>query len=82
MASPALSSLFANLTGEGGKNAGPGLGTIAYDPASQQLFVTDLEYGLIHRLGLDGSIRGSFDHGIAARAKVGLDPISYDERAA
>ena len=71
-------SLFANLTGEGGKNAGPGLGTIAYDPASQQLFVTDLEYGLIHRLGLDGSIRGSFDHGIAARAKVGLDPISYD----
>ncbi|MFA6139734.1 MAG: hypothetical protein WC684_03345 [Hyphomicrobium sp.] len=71
-------SLFANLKFDGKDNAGPGLGNVAYDPVTKQLFVTDLEFGLIHRLGIDGSIRGSFDHGIAARSKVGLEPITYD----
>ena len=44
-------------------------------PPHSQLFVTDLESGLIHRLGLDGSDRGSFDHGTAGRAKAGLEPL-------
>ena len=71
-------SLFANLQYEGKGNAGPGLGTAAYDPASEQIFVTDLEFGLIHRLGLDGSERSSFDHGTTGRAGAGLETIPYD----
>ena len=63
---------------DGKDNAGPGLGTAAYDPASEQLFVTDLEFGLIHRLGLDGSERGSFDHGTTGRSSAGLEAIPYD----
>jgi hypothetical protein len=49
-------SLFANITHDGKDNAGPGLGDIAYDSATQQFFVSDLETGLIHRLGLDGAL--------------------------
>jgi hypothetical protein len=71
-------SLFANLKYGGKDNAGAGLGTVAYDPVSSQLFVTDLEFGLIHRLGLDGSDRGYFDHGTTGRAKAGLEAIDYD----
>ena len=63
---------------DGKDNAGPGLGNVAYDPATEQLFVTDLEFGLIHRLGLDGSQRGSFDHGTTGRASAGLEAIPYD----
>ena len=75
-------SLFANITHDGKDNAGPGLGAITYDPATQQLFVSDLETGLIHRLGLDGSDRGTFDHGTAGRAKAGLEPVPYDAHGA
>ena len=71
-------SLFANIAHDGKDNAGPGLGAIAYDSATQQLFVSDIETGLIHRLGLDGSDRGTFDHGTTARAKGGLAPVPYD----
>ena len=71
-------SLFANITHDGKDNAGPGLGAITYDSATQQLFVSDLETGLIHRLGLDGSDRGTFDHGAIGRAKAGLEPVPYD----
>ena len=71
-------SLFANLQYDGKSNAGPGLGTAAYDPVSEQIFVTDLEFGLIHRLGLDGSERSSFDHGTTGRSRAGLEAIPYD----
>src|SRR3990172_5395052 len=71
-------SLFANVKHDGKDNAGPGLGAIAYEPATRQLFVSDLETGLIHRLGLDGGDRGTFDHGTAGRAKAGLEPVAYD----
>ena len=71
-------SLFANLGHDDKDNAGPGLGNVAYDAATNQLFVTDLEFGLIHRLGLDGSLRGSFDHGTTGRAEAGLEAIPYD----
>ncbi len=73
-----LISLFANIKHDGKDNAGPGLGAIAYDPATKQLFVSDLETGLIHRLGLDGDDRGTFDHGTAGRPKDELEPVSYD----
>jgi uncharacterized repeat protein (TIGR01451 family) len=71
-------SLFANIAHDGKDNAGPGLGDIAYDSATQQFFVSDLETGLIHRLGIDGADRGSFDHGTMGRPKAGLDAASYD----
>ncbi|MGH6803379.1 MAG: hypothetical protein ACREC3_08425 [Methyloceanibacter sp.] len=71
-------SLLANIKHDGKDNAGPGLGAIAYDPATHQLFVSDLETGLIHRLGLDGGDRGTFDHGTAGRAKAGFEPLAYD----
>ncbi|HEY8247018.1 MAG TPA: hypothetical protein VIG38_07025 [Hyphomicrobium sp.] len=71
-------SLFANIRHDDKDNAGPGLGNVAYDAATSQLFVTDLEFGLIHRLGLDGSLRGSFDHGTTGRAGAGLEAIPYD----
>ena len=71
-------SLLANIKHDGRENAGPGLGDIAYDPVSQQLFVTDLETGLIHRLGLDGADKGTFDHGVTGRAKAGLATVAYD----
>ncbi len=71
-------SLLANIKHDGKDNAGPGLGAITYDPATKQLFVSDLETGLIHRLGLDGSDRGTFDHGTAGRPKDELEPVSDD----
>ncbi|KAB2910850.1 MAG: hypothetical protein K8F92_19005 [Hyphomicrobium sp.] len=72
-------SLFANIKHDGKDNAGPGLGAIAYDPRTSQLFVSDLGTGLIHRLGADGSDRGTFDHGTAGRPKGGLDSVAYDD---
>ena len=39
---------------------------------------TDLEFGLIDRLGGDGQDRGTFDHGVSGRKAGGLDAISYD----
>ncbi|MGH6833453.1 MAG: hypothetical protein ACRECM_10625, partial [Methyloceanibacter sp.] len=73
-----LVSLFANIQHDGNDNAGPGLGDIAYDSATHQFFVSDLETGLIHRLDLDGKDLGTFDHGTAGRAKAGLEPVAYD----
>ncbi len=70
-------SLFANLTTQGQPNSGAALGNIAYDSASKQLFVTNLESGMIHRLGLDGSDRGTFDHGVRGRPKGGLPAVPY-----
>lgn len=71
-------SLFANVKTDGRDNAGPGLGNIAFDARTRQLFVTDLETGLIHRITLEGQDRDVFDHGETARKAQGLDAVSYD----
>ena len=71
-------SLFANLKHGDKDNSGPGLGALAYDPDSDQIFAADLEFGLIHRLGRDGHDRGTFDHGVSGRKAAGLDAIPYD----
>lgn len=71
-------SLFADIRHEGRENAGPGLGALAFDAANRQIFVSDLETGLIHRIGMDGAVRDAFDHGVKAREAVGLDAIAYD----
>jgi hypothetical protein len=71
-------TLFATIKHDGRENAGPGLGGLAFDPVSRQIFATDLETGLIHRLGLDGSDKGTFDHGLDGRPAAGQAAHAYD----
>ena len=61
--------VFADITLNGRANSGPALGNIAYDKWNKQLYVSDLETGMIHRLRLsDGQDLGQFDHGTQGRA--------------
>jgi uncharacterized repeat protein (TIGR01451 family) len=71
-------SLFANVVHEGRANLAPGLGNIAYDVRTKQLYVSDLHTGLIHRFDAQGRDLGAFDHGTSGRRAVGLPPINYD----
>lgn len=71
-------SLFANIGLNGSQNAGPGLGDLAFDAAHNQMFVSDLETGLIHRLDLDGTDLDQFDHGQIARPLAGMPPVAFD----
>jgi len=62
--------LLSKVTLGGRENGGPGLGNIAYDGARKQLFVSDLETGMIHRLrAADGASLDQYDHGVQGRAK-------------
>src|SRR5262249_13569519 len=80
--------VFANVTLNKRQNSGPALGNMAFDRANQQIFVSDLETGMIHRISLaDGSDLGSYDHGVQGRAAFtdvaagqskALDPIPFD----
>jgi hypothetical protein len=67
-------SLFATIPG----NTGPGIGDIAYDKASRQFFVSDLDTGLIHRLRADGTVIDSFDHGETGLPAAGLPAVADD----
>ena len=78
-------SLFATVGIEGRANSGAALGNIAYDATHEQLLVSDLETGLIHRFDLQGKDLGQFDHGIdgrpnaldeAMREQVKFDPTT------
>ncbi len=71
-------SLFANVKFDDRDNAGPGLGNISFDRKTQQLFVSDLETGLIHRFTLDGKERDVYDHGMVGRKAQKLEPVPYD----
>ena len=71
-------ALFAKLKAGDSDNAGPALGNITFDAKSRQLFVSDLETGLIHRLSLNGEDLGVFDHGEDGRTAQGLDAIAFD----
>ena len=52
----------------GRANTGAALGNIAFDRWNQQLYVSDLETGMIHRLrASDGAALGTFDHGVTGR---------------
>jgi len=58
--------IFATIQTSGRKNTGAGLGNIAFDPWNRQLYVSDLETGMIHRLRIDdGTDLGQYDHGVA-----------------
>jgi hypothetical protein len=70
-------SLFANIKMDA-PNAGPGLGNIAFDRGHDQLFVSDLETGMVHRLDMDGRDLEHFDHGQSARTNANLSPVVFD----
>jgi hypothetical protein len=79
---------FAQVTLGGRQNTGAGLGNIAYDRFNKQVFVSDLETGMIHRLrAADGTDLGTWDHGTQGRANFldveskapkSLPPIAFD----
>ncbi|MFT5511524.1 MAG: hypothetical protein ACI89J_004626, partial [Hyphomicrobiaceae bacterium] len=71
-------SLFANVTLKGRSNSGPALGNITFDRGSRQLFVSDLQTGMIHAFDLDGNEVGVFDHGAVARPRLGLPKAPYN----
>ena len=71
-------SKFADIALDGQPNSGPGLGNIAFDAKSRQMFVSDLETGMIHRLDMHGTELGYYDHGSQGRVSQGLPPVAYD----
>lgn len=71
-------SLFANVTLDARENTGAGLGNIAFDAAHSQLFVSDLETGMVHRIDLDGTDVEQFDHGLLGRPTQDLQPVAFD----
>ncbi|MDP3896281.1 MAG: peptidoglycan-binding domain-containing protein, partial [Mesorhizobium sp.] len=84
-------SLLTTITLDGRENSGAGLGNVAFDPASKQLFVSDLESGMIHRLALDGTEIERFDHGATGRpsftdastgAAMSLAAVAFDPASA
>lgn len=71
-------TLFANVILDGEENSGPGLGNIAFDKRTRQLFVSDLDTGMIHRFDMNGQDLGTFDHGTTGRTAKGLAPKAHD----
>jgi hypothetical protein len=67
--------LFTIVDLDGRENSGAALGNIAFDGAFGQLFVSDLETGMIHRVALDGTHIDRFDHGTQGRTSF-LDVAS------
>lgn len=61
-------------------NGGPALGNVSFDAAHDQLFVTNMEDGLIYRIPIDGTCTPSgpittFDHGTTGRVAAGFTAI-------
>lgn len=73
-------TLFAEVMLNGAANPAPGLGNLAYDAASRQLFVSDLHTGLVHRFSIEGGTEPGppYDHGVQGRAAAGLAPVAFD----
>ena len=67
-------TLFANI--DGGSGSVAALGGLAFDPASQQIFVAERGTGIVYRFGLTGAIAGTYDHGSEGRPGAGLPPIA------
>ncbi|HSD91983.1 MAG TPA: hypothetical protein VLB11_03040 [Methyloceanibacter sp.] len=67
-------SLFATIP----DNSGPGLGDIAFDPATHQFFVSNLDDGRIYRLDSAGAVLDTFDHGQTGRTAAGLAAVADD----
>ena len=74
-------TLFTNIRNGDLENSGAGLGAIAFDSRSRHLYVSDMETGLIWRIGLDGQQIDAFDHGTEGRSAAGLPMAAYDPAA-
>jgi hypothetical protein len=59
-------------------NSGPALGNITFDSKHKQLFVSDLDTGMIHRISTKGQDLEHFDHGIKARKLYNLRLIPHN----
>ena len=80
--------IFATIVLRGRANTGAALGNIAYDKWNRQLYVSDLETGMIHRLAIsDGRDLGRYDHGVTGRtsftdatdgASLSLPGVTFD----
>ena len=71
-------ALFANVTLNGLPNTGPALGNITFDPVSRNLYVSDLQTGMVHAFDLEGKEIAVFDHGVDGRSASGLTAVSHD----
>jgi hypothetical protein len=83
--------LIAKIGLNGRENTGAALGNIVFDATHNQLFVSDLETGMIHRISTDGAMLSHFDHGINGRPNYfdailattqSLDPVAFDPASA
>ncbi|WP_405023208.1 hypothetical protein [Mesorhizobium sp. BE184] len=59
-------------------NSGPGIGDVTFDGKHRQFFASDLDNGLIHRIGADGNLLDTFDHGVAGRQGEDLEAVADD----
>ena len=73
-------SLFAKVMLDGVANQGPALGNIVYDPAQEELFVSALDTGMIHRFAIaDGREPGPpYDHGVTGRPAANQPPVPFN----
>jgi len=84
--------LFADIRLGGRANSGAALGNMAFDKATGQIYVSDMETGMIHRLDTaTGADLGAWDHGTSGRARFvdattgqpgSLAPIAFDPNTA
>ena len=72
-------SVFQNFASSPKKIGKVSLGNICFDKEHRQFFVTDLDNGLIRRLGITGAevLTGGapYDHGVTGRANISALPI-------
>lgn len=73
-------ALIAEIAPQGRPNSGASLGNIAFDRLNRQFFVSDMESGLIVRMGRDGRQLSAFDHGVEGRR--GFFDADSNQRAA
>jgi hypothetical protein len=80
--------VLASVTLGGRQNTGAALGNMAFDRINKQIFVSDLETGMIHRINAaNGADLGYFDHGVQGRSRfvdvrtkqqMNLPPIAFN----
>jgi hypothetical protein len=70
--------LFANVMLDGAPNSGAALGGLAFDAASNSLFVADRGTGMIHRFDMTGADSSHYDHGAQGRPRASLSAVPFD----
>jgi hypothetical protein len=74
-------SHLADTAFSGVLNSGPGIGDLAFDPQSRNLYASDLDTGLIHRFDLERNAAdlGQFDHGLSGRPGANLPSLADND---